>query len=113
MTMPCVGGFRRRLSALVLRYISLGIYLGGATLLLSGLIFASQAWWRLVHQHAGVWAISATTAEVFVTATAFFLILIVPLQHHRTDERHATAKLNDPAPKRVSDPLEKNSVAVR
>ena len=90
--MPGFEGFRRGLSAFVLWCISLVLYLGGALLLLSGLIFSARAWWALVHQQAGLWAISATTAEVFVLATAFFLILIIPILQHRGADRKTSLR---------------------
>lgn len=70
--------FRHNLSALVLRCVFVVLYLGGALLLLSGLILTAQAWWTLVHRHGALLAISSTTAEIFVLAAAFFSILIIP-----------------------------------
>lgn len=86
--MPALERFRNKLSGLILRCIFVALYLGGALLLLSGLILTAQAWWKLIHRHAGLWAISATTVEIFVLAAAFFAILIIPHQETKgSDQR--------------------------
>jgi len=84
--MPIIERFRHNLSAFVLWCAFLGLYLGGAVLLVIGLVLAAQTWWTLIHQHAGWWAVSTKTAEIFVLAVGFLLILIIPfLQHQATD----------------------------
>lgn len=80
--------FRHNLSAFVLRSFSLLLSLGGPLLLFLGLIFTAQSWWTLVHQCAGLWAISTATLEIFVLAVAFFSILFIPhIQYHGSDRK--------------------------
>jgi len=79
--------FRHSLSGFAGWCIFLVVYLGGALLLLLGLIFSARAWWGLINQHGSLLAVGATTAEVFVVATAFFLILTIPLLQRRSDDR--------------------------
>ena len=84
--MPLIDRFRHNLSALVLWCAFLGLYLGGAVLLVIGLVFAARTWWALIHQHAGWWAVSTKTAELLVLAVGFLLILVIPfLQRQATD----------------------------
>lgn len=69
---------RHKLSVFIPRCVFLLLYLGGALLLLLGLIFSAQAWWRLILQHGSLWAICITTIEIFVLTAAFSSILIIP-----------------------------------
>ncbi len=55
-------------------------------LLVIGLVLAARTWWTLIHQHAGLWAISTKTGELFVLAVGFFLILIIPFLQHQADD---------------------------
>jgi hypothetical protein len=75
---------RNKLSALVLWCGFLALYLGGAVMLVIGLILASQVWWAAIHQHASLWVISTKTAEVMVMAVGLLLILIIPVFHHKS-----------------------------
>lgn len=97
--------FRHNLDDFVGRCVFPLVYLGGALLLLLGLIFSAQAWWTLVHHHGSPWAIGTTTVEVFVLAAALSAILIIPrLQGYNTNqvacgqkERRGGAKRNLPS----------------
>jgi hypothetical protein len=76
--MALAGGFRHNLFSFLFWCVLLALYLGGAFLLLIGLVLAARTWWAIIHQHASLWAVSAKTAELFVIASGFFLILIIP-----------------------------------
>lgn len=75
---------RNKLSAVVLWCVFLALYLGGAVMLVIGVILASRAWWRAVHHQAGFWVISEKTAEVLVMAAGLLLILILPVFHRKS-----------------------------
>lgn len=79
---------RQKLSALVLWCAFLALYLGGAVMLVIGLVFASREWWRLTHQQASLWLISTTTAEVLVLALGLALIMFVPFLQRRSARRN-------------------------
>lgn len=81
---------RNKLSVLVLWSVFLLLYLGGAVMLVIGLVLASRAWWAVIHQHASLWVLGSKTAEVLVLGTGFLLILIIPVFHHRTVGRSGT-----------------------
>jgi hypothetical protein len=75
-------------SALILWGTLLVLYLGGAVMLLIGVVLASRTWWAVIHQHAGLWVISTKTAEVLVLAFGFMLILVVPVFRHASVGRN-------------------------
>jgi hypothetical protein len=83
---------RNKLSALVLWCAFLVFYLGGAVMLVIGLIFASQAWWADIHHQASLWVISAKTGEVMVMAVGLILILIIPVFHHKSVGRSGLSR---------------------
>ncbi|HET7212260.1 MAG TPA: hypothetical protein VFL79_01615 [Terriglobia bacterium] len=85
-----MGQIRKRLSVLVLWSAFLLLYLGGAVMLVIGLVLASRAWWAVVHQHASIWVLGTKTAEALVLGVGFLLILIIPVFHHRTVGRSRT-----------------------
>ena len=85
--MAIVERFRHNLSAFILWCAFLALYLGGAVLLVIGLVFAARTWWVLVHQNAGLWAVGTKTTELFVLAAGFFLVLIIPFRQHRAADR--------------------------
>jgi hypothetical protein len=84
--MAIVQRLRQNLSALILWCVFLALYLGGAFLLVIGLVFAARTWWSLIHQHAGLWAVCAKTAELFVMAAGFFLIMVIPFIQRRAGQ---------------------------
>lgn len=83
MTMAMFERFRHNLSTFILWCAFLGLYLGGAVLLVIGLVFAVRMWWALIEQNAGLWALSTKSAEVFVLAAGFVLVLIIPFRQYR------------------------------
>jgi len=78
---------RRKLSAFILWCAFAALYLGGAFLLIVGLIFTSQTWWMLIQRHAGTWEISTKSAELFVLAVGLILVLIIPFLQRRAADR--------------------------
>lgn len=76
-------GFRHTLSVLVLWCSFLALYLGGAFLLVVGVVFAGRSWWLLIPHHAGLWAVSTKTTEFFVLTVGFALILITPFLQYQ------------------------------
>ena len=87
-----MGQIRNKLSALVLWTVFLLLYLGGAVMLVTGLILASRAWWVVIHQHTSIWILGRKTAQVVVLGMGFLLILIVPIFHHKTVGRSGTGR---------------------
>jgi heme/copper-type cytochrome/quinol oxidase subunit 1 len=85
--MPFMERFRHKFSALVLWCTFLALYLGGAALLVIGLVIASRRWWALIHHHANAWLIGTKTVEVLVLAVGLVLILIVPLLQRQANGR--------------------------
>jgi heme/copper-type cytochrome/quinol oxidase subunit 1 len=83
---------RKKLSALVLWCVFLGLYLGGAVMLAIGVFFASRQCWAAIHQHADPWTIGRKTAELFILAIGFILILIVPVFEYKSADRNGTWK---------------------
>jgi predicted signal transduction protein with EAL and GGDEF domain len=83
---------RNKLSALVLWCVFLVLYLGGAVMLVIGLILSSQVWWAAIHQQTSLWAISVKTGEVVVMAVGLLLILIVPLFRHKSVGRSGASR---------------------
>ncbi len=75
---------RNKLSALVLWCVFLVLYLGGAVMLVIGLVLASRMWWAAIHQHASLRVISVKTGEVMVMAVGLLLILVIPLIQHKS-----------------------------
>jgi hypothetical protein len=90
---------RNKLSALILWCVFLALYLGGAVMLVIGLVLASRMWWAAIHQHASLWVISAKTGEVMVMAVGLLLILVIPLIHHKSLGRSGASRTG-----RRSDP---------
>jgi heme/copper-type cytochrome/quinol oxidase subunit 1 len=84
---PPMARLRNKLSALVLWCALLALYLGGAVMLVIGLVFASREWWAVIHQHAGLWVISTKTAEVLVLAVGLILILIAHIFQGKSVDR--------------------------
>lgn len=78
-----MGQIRKRLSVLVLWSAFLLLYLGGAVMLVIGLILASRAWWAAIHQQASLWVLGTKTAEALALGIGFLLILIIPVFHYR------------------------------
>ena len=83
---------RKKLSALVLWCALLGLYLGGAVMLAIGLFFASRQWGAAIHRHAGPWEIGTKTAEFFILALGFILVLIVPVFEYKSFDRSGAWK---------------------
>ena len=79
--------FRHSFFAGVLWSAFLLLYVGGAVLLVIGLVIASRSWWALVHQHGSARQIAARSAEVFVMAAGLVLALIVPLLRRQATGR--------------------------
>jgi heme/copper-type cytochrome/quinol oxidase subunit 1 len=75
---------RKKISALVLWCAFLGLYLGGAVMLAIGVFFASRQCWAAIHQHAGPWTIGRKTAELFILALGFILVLIAPVFEYKS-----------------------------
>lgn len=76
-----MASLRNKLSAAVLWGVFLALYVGGAVMLIIGVMLASRAWWSAVHLQASLWVISVKTAEVLVMAVGLLLILILPVFH--------------------------------
>jgi hypothetical protein len=88
---------RSKLSALVLWFVFLVLYLGGTVMLVIGLILALRIWEAAFSQHVSLWAMSAKTAEVIVLGAGLLLILIIPLLHRSSIDRSGAAKPNQSA----------------
>lgn len=78
---------RKKLSALVLWCTFVGLYLGGAVMLMIGFYIACGDWWAVIHRHAGRWAVGARAAELFVLLLGLILVLIVPVFERKSVER--------------------------
>lgn len=76
--MPFMKGLRHKFSVLVLWCAFMALYVGGAAMLVIGLFLASQEWWVVIHQHTGMWLISAKTTEVLVVGLGILLIRSSP-----------------------------------
>jgi heme/copper-type cytochrome/quinol oxidase subunit 1 len=83
---------RKKLSALVLWFVFLGLYLGGAVMLAIGVFFASRQWRAAIHRHAGPWEIGTKTAEFFILALGLILVLIVPILEYKSVYRRGAWK---------------------
>jgi hypothetical protein len=90
--MPILKKLRHRLSVLVLWCGRLALYVGGAAMLLIGLLIASRGWWVAIHQHASMWLISTRALEVVTLGLGLLLILIVPVFHDRSVGRSGAWK---------------------
>lgn len=77
--MPRSEQFRHDLTAAVIWLAFLALYLGGAVLLMIGLVFGWRQWWTIIHQHADVWLVAGKTIELAVLALGLLLVLINPL----------------------------------
>jgi hypothetical protein len=59
------------------------MYVGGAALLILGLVFTGRIWWALIHQHANLRDVLARSSEVLILAIGFLLVLVIPLAQFR------------------------------
>lgn len=84
---------RKKLSALVLWCAFLGLYLGGAVMLAIGMFIASREWWTAIHRQAGPWELGTKTAEFFILAFGFILVLIVPVLEYKSVDRRRAWKM--------------------
>lgn len=83
---------RHNLAAFILWCVLLALYAGGALLLIIGVVFAARQWWSILHQHASLWAVSAKTAELFVLAGGFSLILVIPFLQRQASHQAGSWK---------------------
>jgi hypothetical protein len=81
--MPLDERLRHNLAAGIIWLAFLALYLGGAVLLMIGLVFACRQWWETIHQPADLSLIAGKTLELATLALGLFLVLIIPLLQRR------------------------------
>ena len=102
--MTDTGRFRHTISSFVLWCIFLCLYVGGAGILLLGLIFTWKTWWITIHQHASLSTTCIKTGEVLLLGVGLLLVLIIPLMQFRglrkgpqwRNERRSEMKSHEP-----------------
>lgn len=81
--MTDIGLVRHRASSLILWCVFLCFYVGGAGILLLGLIFTWQSWWIAFHQHPAMSFLVVKSGEVLLLGMGLLLALIIPLIQFR------------------------------